>query len=124
MPQLGKMKCNRCRMHDFQKEADAKGMTVTIRKSYYGILPGKPGVDIYIHPKTMEIPSHYKFLHKGNVGTQEMMSRILPDDDPEKWWNGWLAEIPQECKCREASEMIGSGKNHPDWIKFKRSLEQ
>lgn len=97
---LGILECNRCRLLKLQDEARVDDMVITKRKSMYGVKKERPGVDIYIHPKNVEIPSTYKFLHNGNVGTLNAMASILPDDDPEKWFVAWFSDIPPQCVCK------------------------
>lgn len=106
MPRLGLMECNRCKMLKLQDEASKKGMVLTKRKSVYGAMkkhdlkPREAGVDIYMHPKSIDIPSSYKYYHDGNIATIEVMAELLPDSDPEKWWVAWFPGIPDRCVCK------------------------
>lgn len=123
MPRLGTIQCSRCQVADMQKEADRRGMTITIRKSIHSFA-GKPGLDIYIHPKTFQIPNNFQFWHNGDPGAEEFMGKILPESDPQKYWHGWVAEIPLTCQCREASEMRGVGKQDAGWKKIAKSMDE
>ena len=102
MPSIGILECNRCRVQKLTDEAGKKGMTITMRKSLYGLNPKKKGVDIYIHPKSMEIPSHFAFEHDGDPAKATMMAEFLDEKDPEKWWEAWFPDIPSKCMCKAA----------------------
>ena len=115
MARLGVMVCNRCRLGDLQKEAEARGMSITMRKSMYGTKPGLPGVDIYIHPKSLEIPSHYKCKHDGEPGNMAALAEFLPEDDPDKWWEAWFTGIPEKCVCKEATQLDLRHKHKLNW---------
>lgn len=101
MSGLGKLECNRCRMLKLQDEARSKGMTVSIRKSLYGLKPKQPGVDVYIHPRSVSIPSHHKVAHDLDMGSMTVLQNFLPDSDPDKWITAWFGEVPSQCECRD-----------------------
>jgi hypothetical protein len=100
MPRLGILECNRCKVKKLQDEAAKRNMVITMRKSLYGLKPNKKGVDIYIHPKSLEIPSHHIYEHNLDIGRIEAMTQLLDDSDPDKWFEAWLPDIPQGCECR------------------------
>lgn len=116
MPILGTMKCTRCMLAECHKEAAEKKHVITMRKSVYGTAKDKrgqmrivvgtklkePGVDIYIHPRHVEIPSNYQYWHNLEPAGQEFLAAVLNDDDPEKWWEAWFPKIPSKCMCRQA----------------------
>lgn len=106
MPRLGVAECNRCRLLQIQDEAQEKGMVLTKRRSAYGgmrkheLKPKVAGIDIYMHPKSVDIPSNFVLYHDGNLATMEAMAELLPDDDPEKWFVAWFPAIPDRCVCK------------------------
>lgn len=115
MPNIGTYECSRCQLAAMQKEADFRNMVITMRKSLYGpkiengrmvdVVPFAPtrGIDIYIHPRSTEIPRHHLYMHELNPASAETFAAMLPDDDPDKWWHGWLQEIPKKCECKPAT---------------------
>lgn len=122
MPRLGIMQCTRCQLRDMQKEADFRNMTISIRKSIHSFA-GKPGLDIYIHPKNFKIPGNFQFWHNGEPGSEEFLGKVLLDNDPQKWWHGWIPEICDTCMCREASEMRGAGINSQGHKKLNQAFD-
>jgi hypothetical protein len=96
MPRLGTLKCNRCRLMELQDQAAKEKLTLTKRKSFYGMKLGKPGVDIYMHPSSVEIPSH--FMPKHNMDIE--IAKAFDPKDPEGYLVAWLQEIPPSCECR------------------------
>lgn len=107
MPRLGLLECSRCKLSKLQDEAKERGMVITLRKSLYGITvdkyalkPKKAGVDIYIHPKSITIPSNHKCYHDLAIDSFSVLSDLLPDSDPDKWIAAWFAEVPDRCECR------------------------
>ena len=93
-----KIECNRCRLLKLQDQAAEEGKVITKRKSLYSFR-GKKGVDIYIHPKSVEIPSNHTFAHNGELGGLSFMQAVLPESDPDKGFEAWLSDIPDKCKC-------------------------
>lgn len=103
MPRLGILECNRCRLLKLQDEATKRGMVITKRRSMYGPLEGgrgKRGIDIYVHPKTLEIPSNYLCEHKLDMAGMAVLAAMLPESDPDKWFEVWFTDIPSECQCK------------------------
>ena len=105
MPVLGTLECNRCRMQKLQDDARSQGMTISKRKSFYGMKPGVPGIDIYIHPDSVTIPSDYLCKHDMEMGIMGATSLFLDDSDPDKWIVAWFQDIPTACECR----IVGGG---------------
>lgn len=106
MPVTGKLECNRCRLQQIQDEAARNKMSVTMRKSVYGLKrdgelkPAKAGVDIFMHPQSLEIPSNHKCFHNMDMSQMETSRMFLDDQDPDKWIFAWLPEIPKKCRCK------------------------
>lgn len=100
MANLGIRVCNRCRLLKLQDEARQRNMAITLRKSVYGLKPKVPGVDIYIHPKSLEIPSHFKSYHNLNIESTVMAAEFMGPNDPERYLEAWFPAIPSSCECK------------------------
>jgi hypothetical protein len=103
MSSLGVMECNRCRLIKLQDEARKEKMVLSKRKSFYGMKPGVPGIDIYMHPRSVEIPSDYLCKHNMDMGSMAGCALFLDDTDADKWIVAWFQEIPPSCECRVAA---------------------
>ena len=94
MTVFGILECNRCRMKKIQDIAAKEKLTVTLRKSLYGLTPQRKGVDVYMHPDKIDIPSSYVVAHNGELQGFGSDSLIWDDKDPEKWLLAWFPDIP------------------------------
>lgn len=100
MPTLGTLKCNRCRIQALQDEAAKEKLVLTKRKSFYGMKLGKAGIDIYMHPASVEIPSHFMSKHNMDIELVSEIAKALDEKDPEGYLVAWLQDIPPSCECR------------------------
>lgn len=72
--------CNFCVLNGIRRRAKEQGLVVTVKKARGG-LPGggPPGLDVYVHPKDVEI----KFT----------------EEDESPFFVAWLWEIGERCEC-------------------------
>lgn len=66
--------CNYCQYQNLLRRAEAMGMTVTKRTSALHVW--SKGVDVFMHPP-----------------------EVNPDEDRDRYFKVWFAELPDHCAC-------------------------
>lgn len=73
--------CNYCHLQKIKFRAKKQGMGVSVRQSDF-----RGGKDVYVHPKTIQIPRNHKYVHDMEEGI-------------DKYWVCWFAKIGKSCEC-------------------------
>jgi hypothetical protein len=72
--------CNYCTLEQIKEQAKQTNMVVSTRESDGPAIDGVKGIEVYLHPPTIDIEK-------------------LDGHAREQWWVSWLMEIGTECEC-------------------------